>query len=135
MQIYIDWLWNHREEIGAWIMSALVATTAAVHTLQRAASAFARIAAKTASKEDDIVAQKLARILSAMDAVLTGFARYLPRIGVGMRQQWSEAERAVRTSDRPVPAAVIRAAGSVPPPGDANVPPLSPPPPPSAGEP
>ena len=96
MQPYIHFVWNHRDEIAAWIVSALVATTAAVHALQRLAATFARLAAKTSSKADDEAAAKLTKWLSWCDGALSSVARWLPRVGVGARRQWSDAERRSR---------------------------------------
>lgn len=96
LQVYIDLAWNHRSEIAAWIVSALVATTAAVHALQRLAAAFARLAAKTSSKADDEAAAKLTKWLSWCDGALSSVARWLPRVGVGARKPWSDAERRSR---------------------------------------
>jgi len=101
LQVYIDLAWNHRDEIAAWIVSALVATTAAVHALQRLAATFARLAAKTSSKADDEAAAKLTKWLSWCDGALSSVARWLPRVGVGARRQWSDAERRSRVPSVP----------------------------------
>lgn len=98
---YLDYAWNHKDEIAAWIVSALLATTAAVHALQRAAATFARLAAKTSSKADDKAAAKLTKWLSWCDSALQATARWLPRVGVGARRQWSDEERRQRASSAP----------------------------------
>lgn len=101
MNAYIEALWNHRADIAQWIVSALAATTFAVHALQRLAAAFARLAARTSTKTDDEVAMRLAGILAWCDSSLMALARWLPRVGVSARKPWTEAERQQRTSGGP----------------------------------
>lgn len=97
-QYYVDWVYKHWGEICEWTVTLLVTLTMLVHVMQRLAAAFARLAARTSNKYDDAAAQALSRILARCDWLLMALVRWLPRVGVGSRKQWSDEERKQRTS-------------------------------------
>ena len=101
MQANLEWLWTNREEVASYILAALVASTALVHILQRAAAAFGRLALKTSTKYDDYAAQKLSKWLAWCDTALLSLSKWLPHVGVKARKQWSQAERDARISEHP----------------------------------
>ena len=79
-------IWAHREEIAAWLLTALVAATALVHVLQRGAHALEKYAEKTATKADDEPARKLAAFADRAAQALDAVAAVLPKIGSGARR-------------------------------------------------
>lgn len=80
---FLSTAWAHREEIGAWLLAALVASTALVHLFQQAAHAFEKYAAKTENKRDDEVARGLASVADKAAVALDTVASLLPKIGPG----------------------------------------------------
>ena len=80
---FLQAAWAHREEIGAWLLAALVASTALVHVFQQGAHAFERYAEKTSTKKDDAVARRLAAAADWAALALDTVASLLPKIGPG----------------------------------------------------
>lgn len=80
---YIDWLWNHREEIAAWITFVMGSIVAGSHLLVGFARGCARIAQSTTSKADDAPAAALLSFALAIDAFVQKLAalhaRLMPR--------------------------------------------------------